>query len=298
MVIYDTTPPSTQASSPAELVALTFEIQWEGDDGDLGVGMDHFEVQFKEGQNGEWTDWITHTIETSTMFTATYRLMPDAVYFFRSRGVDIVGHVENWPDDLNGDTMTILHFPTSFPGKYKLYLPVVSQNYSSGEARPDLLVESLDVELNESGWNVFITVRNDGDALLPNGVWMDLYIDPIPERLPIEANETFDRLCINGATWWIPQLLPGESVTLSKDHIAPVWLPWFPSNLTPGNHILYVQIDSFDDIHTPPNEWARVYEWDETNNVFGPVDVQVVELMSISAAQEMPAHIPERLPPQ
>jgi hypothetical protein len=188
--------------------------------------------------------------------------------------------------------------------RYTLYLPMMQRNFS-GQQLPDLTITKLEsippvLPAGQTGWDVQITVKNIGTVPLPNGVWMDLYIDPIASRLPIHANEPFYEISTYGAVWWIPQLNPGESVVLSKKDILPDWLPFFPSSFsTPGDHVLYAQIDSFDELHTPPNPWARVYESDENNNIIGPVIVHVTGAAgnSIDAVQALP-DLPTRQEPR
>jgi len=237
------------------------------------------------------------------VYTAIYVGEPDATYHFRSRATDNAGHVEDWPEAANGDTTTIVHFPGSFPDKYKVFLPIVARNHG-GPKLPDLTVESVEVTPAEPAagapWDLTVTIKNIGTASLPNGVWVDLYIDPLPERLPIEANEAFYDLCTFGAVWWIADLGPGESIELSKDDILPDWLPWFPDTWqTPGLHTLWVQVDSIDEQSSTPPSWARVYELNESNNVFGPVTVNVQGAGGNSTgSQEVPVDIPKRRPPQ
>ena len=205
----------------------------------------------------------------------------------------------NEPTELYCDVSIVAEEPRT----YVVYLPLVMRGYG-GPQLPDLVVESVEVTPAEptagAPWDLTITIKNTGTAPLPNGVWVDLYVDPIPERLPIEANEPFSDLCTFGAVWWIPQLQPGESIELTKDDILPDWLSFFPDPWqTPGDHILYVQVDSIDERTSTPPSWARVYESNESNNVFGPVVVPVLGVGGSSTdSQEAPADIPERLPPQ
>jgi uncharacterized repeat protein (TIGR01451 family) len=202
--------------------------------------------------------------------------------------------------ELAAETMLL---GTARPDRYKVYLPLVGRDYGGPEL-PDLVVESVVVQPASptagTPWDLEITIRNVGKAALPAGVWVDLYVDPLPERLPIEANEPFYELCTYGGVWWIAELGAGESVVLTKDDIPPDWLPWFPETwATPGDHTLYVQVDSIDERTSPPPWWARVYELDETNNVLGPVIVPVQGAGGNSTeSQAVPAQVPARTPPR
>ncbi len=178
-------------------------------------------------------------------------------------------------------------------------------SHAVSQELPDLTITQMVVipssmPAGQTGWDVQITVKNMGNAPLPNGVWMDLYIDPVAARLPIHANEPFYEISTYGGVWWMPQLNPGESVVLSKDDILPDWLPFFPNSFsTPGDHVLYAQIDSLDERTTPPPAWARVYESNENNNIYGPVIVHVtgVTNFSIDAATALPG-LPARQEPR
>ena len=148
------------------------------------------------------------------------------------------------------------------------------------------------------GWDVVITVKNIGRASLPNGVWMDLYIDPVSVPTP---NTPFYAISPGpyGGVWWIPQLNPGESVVLRKADILPDWLPFFPASFnTPGVHTLYVQVDSLDERTGNPPTWARVYELNEQNNIASvTVNVTGIGAAAFSAPQALPA-LPDRVEPR
>ncbi len=303
-VIYDTTPPASVATSPAEWGEFDLTVQWSGDDTAIGSGIVFFDIQVKVG-DGAWTDWLTQTTQVSATYTAIYVGEPTAIYHFRSRATDRVGHTEAWPDDPNGDATTLVHFPGSFPGKYRVFLPLVAAG-SDGVRLPDLVVESVTVIPAQPtaglSWDIQVTVKNIGAMDMTGGVWVDLYVDPLSARLPIKPNTPFFEVSSYGAVWWLPGLRAGESITLTKDDIPLDWLPFFPDPWQmPGDHVLYVQVDSVDERTANPPSWARVYESNETNNVFGPLTVHVLESGGASGqAQQPPAptRIPRRQPPR
>jgi uncharacterized repeat protein (TIGR01451 family) len=208
-------------------------------------------------------------------------------------------------DEVNAPTLLSVEVNTvaQEPRVYAIYLPIVTRSFG-GPQLPDLTITDFKVIPNPMtagvpGWDVEITVKNVGNAPLPNGVWMDLYIDPV--RAP-EPNVPFYAISPGpfGGVWWLPQLNPGESVVLSKNDILPDWLPFFPDSLdTPGDHTLYAQIDSLDERTANPPAWARVYELNENNNVYGPVTVRVngVGGASAHASRALP-DLPQRWPPR
>jgi len=204
----------------------------------------------------------------------------------------------NTPVTLTAEVNTVVHEART----YRVYMPLVMRQPSAPHL-PDLTVTSFQVVPNPigvgvPGWDVLITVKNVGSASLPNGVWMDLYIDPIR---PPTVNTPFYEISPGpyGGVWWIPQLNPGESIVLSKDDILPDWLPFFPDSFNaPGVHTLYVQVDSLDERTANPPAWARVYELNEQNNIaMVTVNVTGVGAAAFNAPQALPA-LPERVEPR
>ncbi len=72
--------------------SLAFTIQWSSNDNFSLV--DYYDVQVKEGVNGTWQDWLTHT----TLTSATFFGMDAFQYSFRARGRDKAGNQENFPE--------------------------------------------------------------------------------------------------------------------------------------------------------------------------------------------------------
>jgi Tol biopolymer transport system component len=79
-------------------------VEWDGADVGLS-GITGYDVQYRIGTTGVWTDWQTETTAASAAFSGT----PGATVYFRSRARDEAGNVETWPDDNDGDTFTTLY---------------------------------------------------------------------------------------------------------------------------------------------------------------------------------------------
>jgi len=120
-IILDTIPPSSNASSPAHSVNLSFTVSWTGSDANSGVVA--YDVQYRVGTGGTWTDWLTHTAATSAVFGPVnpVAVARSETYFFRVRAYDGAGNVENIHGD-DGDTFT--------------YIDIVFQTYLTILMRP------------------------------------------------------------------------------------------------------------------------------------------------------------------
>jgi PKD repeat protein len=100
----DTTPPwSAVDVLPVYQVTTTFDVSWSGDDDSTWWGFLFYDVQFKDGAGGAWTDWLTDTNYTDTSFSGT----DGHTYYFRSRAIDEAGNVESYPVG-DGDTYTTI----------------------------------------------------------------------------------------------------------------------------------------------------------------------------------------------
>ena len=272
LTIYDTRPPTSTATSPAEWGGFDFTVEWIGDDTAIGSGIAYYDVQVKVG-NGEWTDWITRTAAVSATYTAVYVGQPDAIYHFRTRATDKAGHIEAWPAAENGDTTTLVHFPGHFPGKYKLFLPLVARN-QSGTQLPDLTVTAITVTppnpVAGQPVDLAVTIKNQGTLATSGCFWTDLYINPI--RRPI-YNDTWDQISSEGLTWYVCNVGIGESITLriNDSHFRPDYSRFYGTFAAPITYTLYAQVDNWNSA----TSYGGVYESNEQNNVYGPQVVPV-----------------------
>jgi PKD repeat protein len=96
----DTTPPWSEMDVlPAYQVTTTFGVSWSGYDdvsGDL-----IYDIQFRDGAGGTWTDWLTSTGFVGASFSGT----DGHTYYFRSRARDGAGNAEPYPTG-DGDAHT------------------------------------------------------------------------------------------------------------------------------------------------------------------------------------------------
>ena len=111
----DNTPPVSQMEPlPGKTGHLSFEIRWNGTDS--GSGVWYYDVQYRDGDGGQWVNWLTKTSAGSTTFIGQVW----HTYHFRVRAWDQAGNVETWRP--NGDAWTRLEV-------YQLYLPHTVKDY-------------------------------------------------------------------------------------------------------------------------------------------------------------------------
>ncbi|MBI2863957.1 MAG: carboxypeptidase regulatory-like domain-containing protein [Chloroflexi bacterium] len=90
---------------PATAPGLSFTVSWARLDnaGTQAV----FDIQFKAGANGSWTNWLTGTSATSSTFgpSSPVAVQEGQTYYFRSRLKELQGAIEPWPGG-DGDAHT------------------------------------------------------------------------------------------------------------------------------------------------------------------------------------------------
>ena len=104
----DDIPPTTSMTPlPAVSTDTQIPVSWSGSDARSGLRW--YDVQVRDGQQGEWSDWLVNTTKTSEIFPA----QPGHTYYFRVRAMDEVG---NWSIYASGDgnTYTLVD-PTAAP---------------------------------------------------------------------------------------------------------------------------------------------------------------------------------------
>jgi hypothetical protein len=98
-------------------------VSWSGTDGLSGSGIDTYDVQYRVGSGGVWTDWLLGTTSTSDTFgpASPVVVVVDETYYFRVRARDYAGNLEAYPGG-DGDTSTYVQ--EVFP----VFLPVTLKN--------------------------------------------------------------------------------------------------------------------------------------------------------------------------
>lgn len=91
--VFDEPPTSAVDALPATVYTMTFAVTWQGRDDESGVWF--YDVQVRDGESGEWAEWLPSTPLTSSQFSGQHA----HTYYFRSRAVDRVGNREDWPTE-------------------------------------------------------------------------------------------------------------------------------------------------------------------------------------------------------
>ena len=71
-----------------------FKVWWAGYD-EGGSGLQCFDIQVRDGNQGEWEDWLTCVTGEYGIFYGE----PGHTYYFRSRATDNAGNIEAWPEE-------------------------------------------------------------------------------------------------------------------------------------------------------------------------------------------------------
>jgi murein DD-endopeptidase MepM/ murein hydrolase activator NlpD len=105
----DRNPPSSAVDTlPAVNYEPNLVVNWQGFDDRSGVRW--YDVQYRDGDRGEWTDWVAGANTTVGMFHSAL----GHVYCFRSRAMDTAGNWESYPTG-NGDTCTTVDVTAAPP---------------------------------------------------------------------------------------------------------------------------------------------------------------------------------------
>ncbi|MBI5933810.1 MAG: peptidoglycan DD-metalloendopeptidase family protein [Chloroflexi bacterium] len=104
----DEDPPVSRVEYLPPVTTITqFTIRWSGEI--EGSGLHWYRIQFKDGDRGDWQDWLIDTTKTAEIFSG----QPGHVYYFRAQAIDNVGNWEDWSSG-SGDTYTFVD-PSAVP---------------------------------------------------------------------------------------------------------------------------------------------------------------------------------------
>lgn len=124
-------------------------LSWGATDAPPSAGIAAYDVQYRVGRDGTWTDWLTGTTLTAYTFgpNAPVPVEIGRTYYFRVRARDFAGNQEAYRDG-DGDT----------------YTPVV-RCLLEGDVDVDGDVDVADVQLMASIWSQTGRLPNDGNGV-------------------------------------------------------------------------------------------------------------------------------------
>lgn len=135
---------------------------------------------------------------------------------------------------------------------------------------PDLVVDRIAVApeagLDSGPLAITVTIENKAPVGTENGFWVELFVDPsvVPTINSLAGQRD------EGAFWYVSGLAAEETLSLSLQDADERYTS-FSGDLTAGSHELYAYVD----VYNSEGEMGLVLELDETNNVFGPLIVEV-----------------------
>lgn len=132
-------PSSHVLSLPAITNVTSFLVEWTGQDGTNGSGVESYDVYVSDN-SGPWTPWLSRTTNTSAIFTG----QPGHTNAFYSIARDNVGNVETKPGVAEA-SIVILHLPLLVEG-----LEATSSGFTA----------QFNQTLNESLLNLYDTETN------------------------------------------------------------------------------------------------------------------------------------------
>jgi len=114
VTVRDTTRPNSSVNPlPPVTWCTALAVNWSGTD--VGSGLMYYDVQYRDGTNGQWVNWLTQTLTTAAAFSGQL----GHTYYFRTRAWDMAGNVEAYPSG-DGDTWTNI-------AACPVYLPLISR---------------------------------------------------------------------------------------------------------------------------------------------------------------------------
>ncbi len=142
--------------------------------------------------------------------------------------------------------------------------------------------------------NITLTIKNQGNAPVPDPFWIDAYINP--HTVPTEVNQTWELLASQGLVWGIErsslsELAPGGTLTLT---VGDMYYWEIYSEITwplPEGAIIYAQVDSVN----TETDYGAVQESHEIingtyNNIIGPIYSTARAATSIHTPRDEPMH--------
>lgn len=97
-----TAPGCAITALPAFVGTAQFSVQWNQTGGPDASGIKNYDIQYKDGAGGSWSDWLTG----ATLMTSLFNGTNGHSYYLRCRATDNASNTGAYPGAPNGDTGT------------------------------------------------------------------------------------------------------------------------------------------------------------------------------------------------
>jgi uncharacterized repeat protein (TIGR01451 family) len=212
-----TTPTSQMTPLPAISPAASFQIAWSGSDGLDGSGVASYDVQYKDGYEGTWQDFLINTTQTAASFEAGEH---GHTYFFQVRARDMAGNQQTYPQGDWGQAYTTVLTSSA---------PVLISSFKFGSPRLFLPGEPIFYT---------IVIKNTGDALADASI-----IDTPPSSMTVDPGSlsasdgspvTYDNT--NRQITWAGTISLSSEVRITYSVSPDPGIPW----LTPQTNTVLI----------------------------------------------------------
>jgi len=107
---------------PSYISTSSIELSWDAIDPSPSAGIAGYDVQYRVGQEGTWTDWLLGTPLTAYTFGPHDPVAVEfgQTYYFRVRAYDFASNREPYPGE-DGDTHTRV------VRRLQVYLPLIQK---------------------------------------------------------------------------------------------------------------------------------------------------------------------------
>lgn len=218
---------------------------------------------------GEWRPVSCQDQETEGSLPSCRLLAESADGAVRFRVKDMVGNEGLSPvyRQTTSPTPQETPSPTAEPTRRPTMTPTVEIPAST---LPDLVVKRIvitpETSLESVPLTVTVVIENDASVDTASGFWVQLFVDPpaVPGMNSISVQDG------EGALWYIPGLGAQEVLSLALEE-ADSRYSNFGGRLSEGRHEVFAYVDAYN----PEGEVGLVSEVDETNNMLGPLVVEI-----------------------
>ena len=118
MFTFDDTPPTAMISvAITQTQQTSFTVSWSANDPAPSSGLTAYDVQYRIGENGMWTDWITGTASMSATFGPAQPVTVTAGnrYYVRAQATDQAGNTGAYSDAAGVAVYTFDDVPPTHP---------------------------------------------------------------------------------------------------------------------------------------------------------------------------------------